>query len=113
HVHPWNFYFVQIYESFRVAGVVTAMLAGVALLLFEAAVRRRPEAALVLIWCALPLTLISFGTSKLYHYVYPFLPPLAIGAGVLMARVGAGAQRWFGAFVSSLPNRQVRWPTAR
>jgi 4-amino-4-deoxy-L-arabinose transferase-like glycosyltransferase len=113
HLHPWNFYFVQIYESFRVAGVVTLMLAGVALLMFEAAVRRRPEAALVLIWCALPLTLISFGTSKLYHYVYPFLPPLAIGAGVLTARVAAGAQRWFGAFVSTLPNRQVLWPTAR
>ena len=34
---------------------------------------------------AVPFAAISLGTSKLYHYTYPFLPPLALAAGSLPA----------------------------
>ena len=43
------------------------------------------KGAVVLLWATLPLALISVGTSKLYHYAYPFLPPLALAAGYLVA----------------------------
>ena len=45
--------------------------------------RRWPEGAVVLLWGALPLALISIGTSKLYHYAYPFLPPAALAGGYI------------------------------
>ena len=41
----------------------------------------------------MPIALISLGSSKLYHYAYPFLPPLTLAAGYLVALVvmlGAG-----------------------
>jgi hypothetical protein len=42
--------------------------------------------------------LISLVTSKLYHYAYPFLPPLALAAGYLVALVAMLApvpfERW-------------------
>jgi hypothetical protein len=44
----------------------------------------------MLLWWALPFVLISLGTSKLFHYAYPFLPPLALGAGWVVS----DAARW-------------------
>jgi len=45
--------------------------------------RNRPWLArLLLLWWMVPFVLISAGTSKLMHYAYPFLPPLALGAGL-------------------------------
>ncbi len=42
---------------------------------------------MVLLWAAIRWPIISAGTSKLYHYAYPFLPPLALAAGYLVALV--------------------------
>jgi 4-amino-4-deoxy-L-arabinose transferase-like glycosyltransferase len=56
--------------------------------LFIQTIRRRwVEGGTVLLWFALPLVLISAGTSKLYHYAYPFLPPAALAGGYLVALV--------------------------
>jgi hypothetical protein len=41
----------------------------------------------VVLWFALPTLLMSMGTSKLYHYMYPFLPPLALAGGYVMSTV--------------------------
>jgi hypothetical protein len=41
----------------------------------------------VVLWGMLPLVLISLGSSKLYHYAYPFLPPLTLAAGYLVSLV--------------------------
>ena len=38
-------------------------------------------------WAVVPMAIISAGTSKLYHYAYPFLPPVALAAGYLVALV--------------------------
>ena len=39
------------------------------------------EKTAILSWLVIPLALMSIGTSKLHHYVYPFLPPLALAMG--------------------------------
>ena len=51
---------------------------GAALLPVEAWRERRVEAVTVIAWLVVPLALMSMGTSKLHHYAYPFLPPLAL-----------------------------------
>ena len=48
------------------------------------------------------LPIISFGTSKLYHYAYPFLPPVALAGGLSFAWV------W-----NHLQPIVVRWVAAR
>jgi 4-amino-4-deoxy-L-arabinose transferase-like glycosyltransferase len=83
HRQPWNFYFVSIYREFGSAAWL--VIAGLVTLLVQAIGRRWPDGALILVWATLPVTLISFGTSKLYHYAYPFLPPLALAGGYLAA----------------------------
>jgi hypothetical protein len=59
------------------------------------------EGVLILLWFALPVGAISTGTSKVYHYIYPFLPPLYLCAGYVMAY----AAEWL--------ERVLRAPTAR
>ena len=61
--------------------------AGLVVLLVQTVRRRWFEGAVVLPVGASRSSLISFGTSKLYHYAYPFLPPLALAAGYLVALV--------------------------
>jgi hypothetical protein len=39
----------------------------------------------VVLWFVLPVALMSLSNSKLYHYAYPFLPPLALAGGYLPA----------------------------
>ncbi len=57
------------------------MIAGVVILVAHTVRDRRREAILVLTWFAVPILLISIGSSKIHHYVYPFLPSLALAAG--------------------------------
>jgi 4-amino-4-deoxy-L-arabinose transferase-like glycosyltransferase len=87
HVHPWNWYIEMMWQEFVNERVQWLMTAGVALLLVQTIRRRWFEAAVVLIWAAVPLTIISAGTSKLYHYAYPYLPPVTLAAGYLVAQV--------------------------
>jgi 4-amino-4-deoxy-L-arabinose transferase-like glycosyltransferase len=56
--------------------------------------RRAPEGVVLLLWLVLPVTLISLGSSKLYHYLYPYLPPLALAAGAALAWIVAAAGRY-------------------
>ncbi|HSC26584.1 MAG TPA: glycosyltransferase family 39 protein, partial [Vicinamibacterales bacterium] len=85
HLQPWSFYFDTIIVELEYAHVLG--LVGVGLLVFVADMirLRRPEGVLILCWFLLPLAMISSGSSKLYHYAYPFLPPLAIAGGYLPA----------------------------
>jgi len=83
HVHPWNYYFTNMYDRFADSGSHVAVIAGLVALLIQTVRRRWPEGAFVLLWATVPLAIISFGSSKLYHYVFPFLPPLALAGGYL------------------------------
>jgi 4-amino-4-deoxy-L-arabinose transferase-like glycosyltransferase len=81
HVAPWHYYFSQTWREFESAHVLSVAAAGLLLLIWTALRERRWSARLLLIWWLAPLTLMSLGTSKLYHYAYPFVPPLGIAAG--------------------------------
>lgn len=89
HVHPWNYYFLQMDQWFAraAAAVEWAVVTGMIVLLVQTVRRRSFDGTVVLLWGTLPLALISLGSSKLYHYAYPFLPPLTIAAGYVAALV--------------------------
>ncbi len=87
HVHPWHYYFSTLFKELLDAHSLPLVLPGAALLVVTAIVTRRREELLVLAWFVVPVSLISLGTSKLYHYVYPFLPAVALAGGYLAARL--------------------------
>lgn len=88
HVHPWHYYLVSMYRGFSGSYAAPIVALGLGLLVVQAVRRQaRPEHVVILLWLVLPIFLISFGTSKLYHYAYPFLPPLALAAGYAVSLI--------------------------
>jgi 4-amino-4-deoxy-L-arabinose transferase-like glycosyltransferase len=85
HVQPWYFYPVQLYTELRASGTALFGIAGLVVLLVQTIRRRWADGLLVLLWLCLPVAAISLGTSKLYHYLYPFLPPVALAGGYAVA----------------------------
>jgi 4-amino-4-deoxy-L-arabinose transferase-like glycosyltransferase len=85
HLHPWNHYFVQLIDGLRRSGALWMVGIGAVLFVVETIRRRRADGLVVMLWFAVPIALISLGTSKLYHYAYPFLPPVALAGGFLIA----------------------------
>jgi 4-amino-4-deoxy-L-arabinose transferase-like glycosyltransferase len=85
HLQPWWFYWMTLYQGFLYSGSYLLVLGGILALLVQSIRRRWLEGAVVLLWFVLPVAAISMGTSKIIHYVYPYVPPLALGAGYLTA----------------------------
>ena len=90
HLQPWHYYFDHLYREMSRSHFVwgeTSLLviAGLVVVTVRTLRRRWDVGALLLLWFTLPLAAISSGTSKVYHYIYPFLPPLAIAAGMVPA----------------------------
>jgi hypothetical protein len=83
HVQPWNYYYTNMYDRFGDSGSHIAVIAGLVALLILTVRRRWAEGGIVLLWAIVPVAIISSGSSKLYHYVFPFLPPLALAGGYL------------------------------
>ncbi len=112
HLQPWSYYLQAIWHAFAEAGIQWMTAAGVLLLLVQAVRRRWFEATVILLWGGLPLLLVSLGSSKLYHYAYPFLPALtlAFGYGVALVLMLAPAivRRWF-EVVEDLVARFAPW----
>ncbi|MCX6550132.1 MAG: glycosyltransferase family 39 protein, partial [Acidobacteria bacterium] len=97
HVQPWHFYFNSIWNELVAARTELWTLGGLGLLLWQTWRKKWIDGATILIWFALPMAVISVGTSKLYHYAYPFLPPLAVAGGYLAAaglRAVASSLSW-------------------
>jgi 4-amino-4-deoxy-L-arabinose transferase-like glycosyltransferase len=85
HLRPWNFYLTEEWGELYRSGSRSIVVAGLCATVF-AAWHGRPWLARVLIlWSVVPVLIISAGTSKIFHYAYPFLPPLALGAGFIAA----------------------------
>ncbi|HEX4347189.1 MAG TPA: hypothetical protein VHZ73_06430 [Vicinamibacterales bacterium] len=84
HLHPWYFYFTSMYLELSNSDSFYIVAIGLVALLVETIRRRWVEGGLVLLWFAFPLVMISIGTSKLYHYAYPYVPPAALGGGFLV-----------------------------
>jgi 4-amino-4-deoxy-L-arabinose transferase-like glycosyltransferase len=87
HVQPWSYYLTEMYQRFADSGSQWLVAAGLAVLTVQTLRRRWLDGTVVVLWFALPVAVISLGTSKLYHYAYPFLPPLALAAGYLASLV--------------------------
>jgi 4-amino-4-deoxy-L-arabinose transferase-like glycosyltransferase len=81
HIQPWNFYYKTIFRELQYSGTTWLVIAGGALLAGVGVWTRRLDLLLTIAWFAVPLAIMSAGTSKLHHYAYPFLPPLALAAG--------------------------------
>jgi 4-amino-4-deoxy-L-arabinose transferase-like glycosyltransferase len=109
HVHPWNFYFTQLYDNLGRYDTWPLALAGGILLVVETIRRRWREGVVLLLWFALPLGVISIGTSKLYHYVYPFLPPLALAGGYLLAFLWLHLHPLVRRLVAGIDERATTW----
>jgi hypothetical protein len=87
HVHPWHYYLGMMAEGFERSGLRYLVPIGMFVLLVQSVRRRWFEGAVVVLWAIVPLAIISAGSSKLYHYAYPFLPPLTLAAGYVVALI--------------------------
>ncbi|MDQ3487216.1 MAG: glycosyltransferase family 39 protein [Acidobacteriota bacterium] len=116
HVQPWHFYITEAYTQLTLAGSAIWVGLGLIMVIVHTIRRRAPEGVVILLWLILPAILISLGSSKLYHYFYPYLPPLALAAGAGVAWILSAAsayslpQRWTPNLSSSL--RAVAWGVA-
>lgn len=116
HVQPWHFYLSTLFAELRAHQSLALTVPGAALLVGQTFAAPRRENILVLSWFAAPVLLMSMGSSKLYHYLYPFLPPVALAGGlfaavllkVLPAYLKRSADR-LDAAVSRVADLQARW----
>jgi 4-amino-4-deoxy-L-arabinose transferase-like glycosyltransferase len=114
HLNPWHFYVTAAYARLAESGSAFWVGLGLLVLSSDAIRQKRPDLWIVILWLVLPVTLISLGSSKLYHYFYPYVPPLALAGGYGVAwltgavlRVSARyAGRW--GLPDWRPNRGVR-----
>lgn len=93
HVRPWHFYVTEAYRALDREGSLPWIALGLVILAIDTVRHRRREGLIVFMWLTLPVALISSGSSKLYHYLYPFLPPLALATGVGAAWLSRQAAR--------------------
>ncbi|MGE0395065.1 MAG: ArnT family glycosyltransferase, partial [Vicinamibacterales bacterium] len=90
HLHPWHYYATWLWAELGREGLRLTWGAGLAALVWQGLGQGDWRVRGVLLWWAVPFLLLSAGTSKLFHYAYPFLPPLALGVGLAVA-LGLGA----------------------
>ncbi len=91
HLKPWGFYFEFVYREFSRAHAFWLIAAGGLVVLWRTLKEEWVEGALLLFWFWLPVAFISLGSSKLPHYLYPFVPPLALWAGYFISWAGRTA----------------------
>jgi 4-amino-4-deoxy-L-arabinose transferase-like glycosyltransferase len=96
HLRPWSFYATQIWREWAASGAAWGVLLGLAFLVARAGPARDWRARVLLTWALVPLALISVGSSKIIHYALPFLPPLAIGTGWMLAAAVGIVRGWLG-----------------
>jgi 4-amino-4-deoxy-L-arabinose transferase-like glycosyltransferase len=110
HVQPWYFYAAGLHRWLSGSGTFVLAVAGVIVLGVQTARRKWPEGVLILLWMVLPIVAISLGTSKLYHYTYPFLPPIALAAGYVAALALAVGPAPVARILAKLNPRQPAMP---
>jgi 4-amino-4-deoxy-L-arabinose transferase-like glycosyltransferase len=81
HIKPWSYYFVELYAYWQHLGMFWLACAGGVVLIVEAIRRPALDKFLVISWFLVPMGLMTIGSSKLHHYAYPFLPPIALAIG--------------------------------
>ncbi len=91
HLQPWTYYLGRLWadgRDFRIVAILGALLWH-----RRTIATRWAPGILVSLWLVLPLTALTLGRSKLGHYLYPFVPPLALWAGYGVARTLRAAAR--------------------
>jgi hypothetical protein len=109
HLLPWNYYIVTIWRHLELAGSGWIVIAGGAALLVAGCRRDGWLARVCLVWAVVPVVLVSLGSSKAFHYIYPFLPPLALGAGYAASLAFTAAA---GLLTSAIAAVRGRFPPA-
>jgi 4-amino-4-deoxy-L-arabinose transferase-like glycosyltransferase len=94
HLQPWYYYFHGLYRAAWLYGAPWLTALGAVLVIVDAVRMRRTEVITILLWFAIPVTIMTFSSSKLYHYVYPVLPPIALATGYGPARVFQWTSAW-------------------
>jgi 4-amino-4-deoxy-L-arabinose transferase-like glycosyltransferase len=118
HVMPWDFYLSEAWLQLGRSGSAPWAAFGLIVFAVQTVRQRTAEQLVVLLWLVLPVSLISIGTSKLYHYFYPYLPPIALAAGYGVAWLVALAWRSISrpgapAWLSALRTRLMGYPSFR
>ena len=113
HLHPWTFYATGIYAWTNEAGLLWLAVAGALLMAVKTVRERWTDGAFALVWFALPLTVISCGTSKLAYYTYPFLPPLALAVGYALCWLLEISRAPIDRLSTRLRGWSVRWTRKR
>ena len=85
HLQPWNYYHLGIARMLAETRCAWLVAAGAVLLVYRVVRDRDGLAWTLVVWGVLPLALISGLSSKVLHYTYPFLPPLALAGGLALA----------------------------
>ncbi len=106
HLHPWHYYFTQTWKELVFGGARVVAVPAIVALIVRAWIGRPWQMRLLLAWWLVPFALISLGTSKLFHYAYPFLPPIALAIGWLAGAVIALAS---GPRAAAAIKRLERW----
>jgi 4-amino-4-deoxy-L-arabinose transferase-like glycosyltransferase len=83
HLQPWHYYYSQMWTVFTRSGSHWIAAIGILVLAVKGWTGRPWLAGLLFVWWMVPFALMSIGTSKLFHYAYSFLPPIALGVGAV------------------------------
>ena len=94
HVQPWHFYMSQMYRELQASHAVWWVAVGLVLLVIAGIRMRSAEILAVILWAVVPVVAISAGSSKVYHYLYPFIPPFALAGGYAFAQLCAVLTRF-------------------
>jgi 4-amino-4-deoxy-L-arabinose transferase-like glycosyltransferase len=108
HLAPWHYYVTSTWREIGFAQARLVIVAGLVWLVYAAWRQRNWLARVVLVWLVLPYAAMSLGTSKLLHYTYPFLAPIALAGGAasalaLQAARGEAGARLAARIRASLP----------
>jgi 4-amino-4-deoxy-L-arabinose transferase-like glycosyltransferase len=102
---PWHYYISQVATEARAAGSHWIVILGLAMLVVTAWRGRSWMAKLLLLWLVVPFAVLSLGTAKWVHYTYPFLPPLALAAGMAADALVRVMRRAVDPVVAAIPGR--------
>jgi 4-amino-4-deoxy-L-arabinose transferase-like glycosyltransferase len=114
HVQPWHFYFTVLGTQLQHYRLAWLAAAGGLLLILQTLRLRRLEMVVTIVWFVLPVVLMSLGTSKLHHYLYPFLPPVALAIGYGPAWLLHTSRRYLDTAIETVQRQLtgVRWWSA-
>lgn len=87
HLLPWYFYILSTVRMVIESGAGLAYLIGFWFVVKVYPAKRDPGITTLFVWYFVPVIAISAMTSKVTHYMYPFLPPVAVVCGFGLAQL--------------------------